>query len=123
MIYISKGFKYQIEQFRFGRLIILHNISRFLVFFLIVHLIAFGHAGVFDVAVFKRGVVAALKTNLCHHALQSRLTAIVINVYITKSAMLRTVTSTHYYVNNNVAEVFRMGATSSALDMWMSQSA
>jgi hypothetical protein len=39
------------------------------------HLIAFGRAGVFDVKVFKRGV-AVLKTN--SHALQSKLTAVVI---------------------------------------------
>lgn len=36
-----------------------------------------------------------MKTKLWLHALQSTLTAIIIHVYITKSAMLRTVTSTY----------------------------
>jgi hypothetical protein len=104
---LSKGFEYRSEQFRFVRFITLHNISHVLsVYFtsyILIgiggHLIAFGLAGVFDVRFFKRGV-AILKTNLWRHALQSRLTAIVINVYSTKSAMLRTVTSTHNDVNN-----------------------
>jgi hypothetical protein len=63
------------------------------------HFIAFGRAGVLHVKAFKHGV-AVLKTRIWRHALQSRLTAIVINVYSTKSAMLRTVTSTHNDENN-----------------------
>lgn len=81
-----------------------------------IQLIAFGHAGVFDVSVFKSCVIAAFKTKLWRHAPQSRLTAIVLKVYVTKSAMLRTVTSTHYDVNNCCGSLPHE-ATSSALDI------
>ena len=113
---MSEGFESRSEQFRFVRFIILRNIYRVLAVYFTSciltggegHLIAFGHAGVFDVKVFKR-CVALLKTKLWGHALQSRLTAIVINVYSAKSAMLRTVTSTHNDENNCCGSLPRGG--------------
>jgi hypothetical protein len=104
---INKGFEYQSQQILFVRFIILRNIYRVLAVYFPSHiltgggghLIAFGRAGVFDGKVSKRGV-AVLKTKIWRHALQSRLMAIVINVYSTKSAVLRTVTSTHNNEDN-----------------------